>query len=86
MICPRKNKSHLLLNNDSFNSVITLANAFVHSRLDFCNDLFYGLPKYFIHRLQKVQNTVIRIVTNSSHFSLIISILKLYIGLLYFKI
>ena len=35
-------------------AVITLANAFVHSRLDFCNSLFYGLPKYSIHRLQKV--------------------------------
>ena len=36
-------------------AVITLANAFVHSRLDFCNSLFYGLFKYSIHRIQKVQ-------------------------------
>ena len=34
-------------------AAITLANTFVHSRLDFCNSLFYGLPKYSIHRLQK---------------------------------
>ena len=47
----------------------TLANAFVHSRLDFCNRLFYGLSKYSIHRLQKVQNTVARIVSNSSRLS-----------------
>ena len=30
-------------------AAITLANAFVHSHLDFCNSLFYGLPKYSIH-------------------------------------
>ena len=59
------NTSNLLLNLASFNSVIsvafvllsqktaaiTLANAFVHSRLDFCNSFFYGLSKYSIHRL-----------------------------------
>ena len=48
-------------------AAITLANAFVHSCLDFCNSLFYGLPKYFNHHLKKVQNTVARIITNSSH-------------------
>ena len=48
-------------------AAITLANAFVHSHLDFCNSLLYGLHKYSIHRLQKVQNTVARIITNS-HF------------------
>ena len=57
-------------------AAITLANAFVYSCLDFYNSLFYGLPKYSIHRLQKVQNTVARIVTNSSHFSHITPTLK----------
>ena len=78
------NTSQSLLNHASFNSLIsnvsvlltltftaaiTLSNAFVHSHLDFCNSFFYGLPKYSIHRLQKVQNTVARIVSNSSRFS-----------------
>ena len=57
-------------------AAITQANAFVHSRLDFCNSLFYGLPKYSIHRLQKVQYTVARIVTNSFHFSHVTPTLK----------
>ena len=57
-------------------AAITLANAFVHSCLNFCNSLFYGLPKYPIHRLQKVQNTVARIVTNSFYFSHVTPILK----------
>ena len=50
-------------------AALTLANAFVLSRLDFCNSLFYGLAEYSIHRFQKVQNAVARIVSNSSCFS-----------------
>ena len=57
-------------------AAITLANAIVHFRLNFCNGFFYGLPKYSIHRLQKVQNTVARIVSNSSRFSHITPTLK----------
>ena len=57
-------------------AAIKLANAFVHSRLDFCNSLFYGLPKYSIHRLQKVQNTVAGIASNSSRFSHIAPTIK----------
>ena len=50
-------------------AALMLAYAFVYSHLDFCYSLFHGLPKYSIHRLQNVQNTVGRIVSNSSHFS-----------------
>ena len=65
-------------------AAITLANAFVHSHLDFCNSLFYGLLKYSFHRLQKVQNTVARIFINSSHFSHVTPTSNPYIGFLYF--
>ena len=47
-------------------AAITLANAFVHSHLDYCNSLFYGLPKYYIHHLQKIQSTTARIVSRQS--------------------
>ena len=57
-------------------AAITLANVFVHSRVDFCNSFFYDLPKYSVHRLQKVQKTVTRIVTKSSHFLHITPTLK----------
>ena len=73
-ICPNINTSHSLLmcchllrdfsRIRPFNSeiaTITLANAFVYSYLDFCCSRFYGLLKYSIHRLQKVQSTVARI-------------------------
>ena len=32
-------------------AAITSANAFENSYLDYCSSLFYGLSKYFIHRL-----------------------------------
>ena len=53
---------------------IILANDFVHSRLDFCYSIFYDLPKYYIHRLQKIKNIVARFVTNSFCFSSLNSI------------
>ena len=57
-------------------AAIILANAFVHSHLDYCNSLFYGLPKYFIHRLQKIQSITARIVIRTSCFTYITPILK----------
>ena len=36
--------------------------AFVTSKLDYCNALLYGLPKYQLQRLQYVQNTAARVV------------------------
>ena len=57
-------------------AAITLANSFIHSRINYCNSLFYGLPNYSIRRLQKVQNTAARIVTRSVRSSHITQILK----------
>ena len=57
-------------------AAITLANSLIHSRLDYCDSLFYGLPNYSIHRLQKVQNTAACIVTHSVRSSHITPVLK----------
>ena len=65
-ICPLKSKT----------VAITLANLFIHSRLDYCNSLFYGLPHYSIYRLLKVQNTAACIVTRRVCLSHISPILK----------
>ena len=56
---------------------ILLANALVSSQLDYCNSLYYDLPKSSIHRLQVVQNSLARaIVPNVRRFDHIQPILK----------
>ena len=47
------------------NSAIVLANSLVSSKLDYCNSLFYGLPAVTLDRLQKVQNSLARVVIPS---------------------
>ena len=43
-------------------STKTLAHAFISSHLDYCNALLFGLPKYQLDRLQKVQNAAARVI------------------------
>ena len=47
----------------SLNTTQILAHAFVTSKLDNCNSLYYGLPKGLIQKLQRVQNATARLVT-----------------------
>ena len=49
-------------------SLKTLVHAFVMSRLDYCNSLLYGLPKYRISKLQQVQNAAARLITNTRKY------------------
>ena len=53
----------------------TLIHAFVSSRIDYGNSLFYGLPKSLISRLQHMQNTAARIVTQSRRYDHITPVL-----------
>ena len=57
-------------------AAIIFANAFLHSRIDYCNSLFYGPPKYSINCLQKIQNSVARFATRTSCSSHITPLLK----------
>ena len=57
-------------------AAITFVNALIHSPIDYYNSLFYGLPQYSLHRLQKVQNYVARIATRTSRSSHIAKIFK----------
>ena len=59
-------------------AAVSVANAFVSSRLDYCNSLFRSLSKVNIHRLQSIQNSAARIVANSSKFTRITPIGSLF--------
>ena len=43
----------------------TIATSIVHSKLDYCNSLYYNLPKSQITRLQLIQNSLVRAVVNA---------------------
>ena len=45
-----------------------LENAFVASRLEYCNSLLYGLPNNQLHKLQRVQSAATRLICNVSRF------------------
>jgi len=49
-------------------SLKSLVHAFVTSRLDYCNSQLYGLPKYQISKLQRVQTAAARLITNTNKY------------------
>ena len=46
----------------SLNTAKCVANAFVGSKLDFCNSLYNGISQNNLSKLQRIQNTLCRIV------------------------
>ena len=57
----------------------TIATAFVHSRLDYCNFLYHGLPITKIKRLQHIQNGLARaVIRTPKHFHISIVLKSLY--------
>ena len=52
------------------------ANALVGSRLDYCNSLFRGLSAVDLRKLQCVQNSLARIVANTTKYSHITPVKK----------
>ena len=53
-----------------------LVNAFVISKLDYCNSLYYGLPDTSLYCLERLQNTAARIVTKTKRHEHITPILQ----------
>ena len=46
----------------SVETAALLANSMISSRLDYCNSLLYGISKYNVAKLQKIQNALCRII------------------------
>ena len=61
-------------------AAVPVANDLVSSRLDYCNSLFRSLSSFSKHKLQFIQNTLGRIVTNCNRYSQATPILKNSIG------
>ena len=60
------------------NTTRTIATSIVHSKLDYCNSLYYNLPKSQITRLQQIQNSPARAVVKapkSCHITPIFAVL-----------
>ena len=61
------------LNHDAS---VLVANALVSSRLDYCNSIFRSLSKFNLRKLQCIQNSAARIVSNTSRYTSITPVLK----------
>ena len=53
-----------------------LANSLVSSKLDYCNSLYNGISQANLNKIQRIQNTLARVITNTSKFEHITPILK----------
>jgi len=60
-----------------FRITSTIAASIVHSKLDYCNSLYFNLPNSQINRLQQIQNSLARTaVVKSLRFSHITPVIK----------
>ena len=57
-------------------TVSTIATSIVHSIFDYCNSLYYNLPKSQINRLQEIQNCLARTAVKAPKSSLVTPILR----------
>ena len=59
-----------------FKTAVMIGTALVQSKLDYCNSLWLNLPAYELDRLQFIQNSVARAITQSSKFTHVTPTLK----------
>ena len=57
-------------------AAVSVANAFISNWLNYCNSFFRSLSKFNLHRLQSIQNSAARMVTNLSKYTRITPILR----------
>ena len=52
-----------------------LVHSFITSRIDYCNSLLYGLPKYQLAKLQRIQNTAAKLIFRVPRYCHVTSLL-----------
>lgn len=57
-------------------AVVTLSNALVSSKLDYCNSLYQGIATKQLRRLQSIQNTLCRVIYKKSRYTSVTPLLK----------
>jgi len=57
-------------------TLVTIVHAFVTYSIYYCNSLVYGISDYTINRLQRIQNSAARILTNTRKYDHITPILQ----------
>ena len=60
----------------TYDAAKIIIHAFVVSKLDYCNSLLYGLPSYLILKLQHVQKSAARLVSQCPRFCHITPVLR----------
>jgi len=63
-----------------FKAACTIANSIVHSKLDYCNSVYYNLPQSQIKRLQNIQNSLACSVTKTPNLLTSLLFLSLHMG------
>ena len=62
---------------------ISLTNALFSIRLDYCNSLLAAMNKSNMLKLQRVQTSLARAITNTSKYERTTPVLNIYIGFLF---
>ena len=55
------------------NATITLIVALVHSRLDYCNSIYFGSTDFVFSKLQSVMNAAARLLTGKKLCEIVIT-------------
>ena len=63
-------------NTLDYTTAQTIATSLIHSKLDYCNSLFFNLPQSQLNRLQLILNSSARAVSKSPNFCHITPLLK----------